>query len=79
MLVSAPITSVIYTLTRRFVFTKLRSKKIPHEKYEVKKPTRNICRVHSAKYNKGKRIKFNIPMKFIIKEKGKFARVKKEK
>ncbi len=35
LIVSCPVTSVIYTLTRRFVFTKLREKKIPREKYEV--------------------------------------------
>lgn len=77
LLVSAPITSVIYTLTRRFVFTKLRSKKIPHEKYEVKKFNNRVRpKVHKAKHNTGKRIKFNLPMKFIIKEK---ASNKKEK
>lgn len=79
LLVSAPVTSVIYTLIRRYVFTRLRQMKIPHEKYEVRKTTRNMRRVHSARYNKGKRIKFNIPMKLIVKEKGRFVRVKKDK
>lgn len=70
LLVSAPITSVIYTLTRRFVFTKLRSKRIPREKYEVKTFNNKVRpKVHKARFNTGKRIKFNLPMKFIIKEK----------
>lgn len=78
LLVCAPITSVIYTLVRRFVFTRLRTKKIPHEKYEEKKFVCNRRRVHSAKHNTGKRIKFNLPMKMIIKEKGKQTRKKED-
>ena len=35
LIISCPVTSVVYTLTRRFVFTNLRKKKIPPEKYEV--------------------------------------------
>lgn len=35
LVVSCPVTSVVYTLTRRFVFTNLRKKNIPRAKYEV--------------------------------------------
>lgn len=70
LLVCAPVTSVIYTLVRRYVFTKLRAKKIPHEKYEIRENSNVSRRVHNAKYNSGKRIKFNLPMKLKIREKG---------
>ena len=68
--VCVPITSVLYTLIRRLVFTRLRSKKVPHYKYEERKFNNRVRpKVHKAKHNTGRRIKFNIPMKLIIKEK----------
>ena len=74
LLICVPITSVLYTLVRRLVFTKLRAKKIPHEKYDERKFDKRVRpRVHYSKHNKGKRIKFNNPMKLIIKN-----RVKKD-
>ncbi len=70
LLVCVPITSVLYTLVRRLVFMRLRSRRVPHEKYEVKEfNVRVRPKVHKAKHNTGKRVKFNLPMKFIIKEK----------
>lgn len=70
LLVCVPITSVLYTLIRRLVFAKLSIKKIPHEKYdEIKFERRVRPKVHHSKHNIGKRIKFNIPMKLIIKNK----------
>ncbi len=70
LLVCVPITSVLYTLIRRLVFTKLRAKKIPHYKYEVRKSD-NLARprVHKTKHILGKRLKFTNPMKLIIKKK----------
>ena len=35
LIISCPVMSVVYTLTRRFVFTNIRKKNIPREKYEV--------------------------------------------
>ena len=35
LIISCPVTSVIYTLTRRYVFTMLRKKKIPHAKFDI--------------------------------------------
>lgn len=65
LLVSAAVTSVLYTLIRRYVFMRLRKKKIPHEKYD--RGAKPKPRVHSAKHNSGKKIKFHIPMKINIK------------
>lgn len=35
LIISCPVMSVVYTLTRRFVFTNIRKKNIPREKYEA--------------------------------------------
>ena len=59
LLISGPTMCVIYTLVRRFMFTRLRAKKIPHEKYEVK-PER--FRPRRRKVNT-KKIRFKLPMK----------------
>lgn len=66
LIVSCPVTSVVYTLTRRFIFTRLRSKKIPHSKYEIK-PEKVRPKVH--KINKNNPLgKFKMPMKVKKKE-----------
>ncbi len=59
LLISGPTMCVIYTLIRRFTFTKLRSKKIPHEKYAVK-PERFKPRRRKIISNMNK---FKIPMR----------------
>ncbi len=59
LLISGPTMCVIYTLVRRFMFTRLRAKKIPHEKYEVK-PER--FRPRRRKVNT-KKNRFKLPMK----------------
>lgn len=63
LLVSGAVTSVLYTLTRRFVFTRLRERRIPRYKYEEAVPYAHRPRVHNAKHNKGRLIKFNNPMR----------------
>lgn len=52
LIISCPVTSVVYTLTRRFVFTRLRKKKIPHSKFDIiiDKPK---PRLHKAKKGGG--------------------------
>ncbi len=64
LLISGPTMCVIYTLVRRFIFTSLRSKRIPHEKY-LAKPQRFMPRRRKIKSDKNK---FKIPMKMKIKK-----------
>ena len=59
LLISGPTMCVIYTLVRRFMFTRLRAKKIPHEKYEVK-PERFGPRRRKVNTKKNR---FKLPMK----------------
>ena len=59
LLISGPTMCVIYTLIKRYTFTRLRERKIPHEKY-TPKPERFIPKRHKAVLNKNK---FGIPMK----------------
>lgn len=59
LLVSGPVMCVIYTLVRRFTFTRLRQKKIPHEKYAIK-----VQKIKPRRRKIGsKKSKFRIPMK----------------
>lgn len=39
LLVSVPVTSIIYTMVKRFVYVRLKQREIPKEKYELKKLT----------------------------------------
>ncbi len=78
LVVSCPVTSVLYTLTRRFVFTRLRKKKVPHEKYEpiVERPRPKL---HKAAKGAGMIGKLTKSIKKTIDEKAKESKPAKVK
>lgn len=63
LFVSGPVTVVIYTLLRRFTFTRLRSKKVPREKYEVKNPYSDKRRLRRSGRMSESPLKFKLNIK----------------
>lgn len=59
LLVSVPVTSVIYTLVRRFVYIRVKQREIPKEKYETKKTVYSSAET-SSKRKKGPSKKVSI-------------------
>ena len=75
LLVSGAVSSVLYTLVRRFIFTRLREKKIPHSKYEMRTERGSGPKLYKMYSEKNVKLRFRIPENIS----SRFKRTKKDK